>query len=96
VAAALLKKGRPFPVKLAKIHLSVYPLACIALAALYSFNDYQEGYRELFVEGAMHRALMASFWSLAWLVYFNRSKRVKATYFPDESAPGDDAGAVRP
>lgn len=87
VAFALCKKGSPFPVRLAKIYLAVYPLACMFLAALYSFNDFNEYYREAFVQGAMRRAALASVWSLAWTLYFNKSKRVRATYFPDESSP---------
>lgn len=87
VAVALFRKGGPLPVKLAKIYLAVYPLACMFLAALYGFNDFDDLYREHLAQGAMGRAVSASVWSLGWTLYFNRSKRVKATYFPDEASP---------
>lgn len=93
-AFALLYKGTPLPVKLTKVYLAAHPLLCMLLAALYGFSDLEE-YRDQFVQVATRQAVAASVWSLVWTLYFNRSKRVKATYYADEYAPEGETGAAR-
>lgn len=87
VSVALLKTGRAFPVKLVKLFLAVYPLVCVSVAALYGLSDFVPQYRDHLMQLSMKQAVWASAWSLVWTLYFNRSKRVRATYFPDENSP---------
>jgi hypothetical protein len=87
VSLALLYKGSSLPVRLTKIFLAAYPLLCMVMVALYSYNDLPEDIRDTVVRGSMRQAVGAAAWSLIWLLYFNRSKRVKATYAADEQQP---------
>lgn len=92
VAVALLNKGTSLPVKLAKIYLAAGPPVHVFMAALYSFSDFPEEFRDYLVQTAMRQSVTASIWSLLWTLYFNRSRRVKATYFADEYSSKDNSG----
>jgi hypothetical protein len=84
VAFALFNKGSALSVKLVRIFLIANPLAHVLVALLCGLSDFPEEYRNQLAQEVMGKAVMASFWSLLWILYFNRSRRVKATYLTDE------------
>jgi hypothetical protein len=80
VALALLWKRNPLPVKLAKIYLALNPLAQVLMAALCSFSDFTAISKDRLAQAFMTQAAVPAIWSLIWILYFSRSKRVKAMY----------------
>ncbi|HEX8889132.1 MAG TPA: DUF2569 family protein, partial [Pyrinomonadaceae bacterium] len=80
VGLALWRVHTPFSVKLAKIYLIANPIVLVLNALLYKFSDLPSGVRDKVVESMLSNVLAVAFWSLVWILYFIRSKRVRLTY----------------
>ena len=80
VGLALWRVHTPFSVKLAKIYLIANPIVLALNALLYKFSDLPPGVRDKVVERMLSNAGAFAFWSLVWILYFIKSKRVRLTY----------------